>query len=208
MLTDTLNPPEAVGQLGPAVLTDLHTAFPDQSIRAEWYRDANPRHGSSPALLEALQPLQQIIMNNEVRGWRSVPWGIYYQVDTQPVRASEAQRFNKWHVDGDGQGRSIVVADALPTEFLVKPLGASRLESLDFLAPRLRLLQRVRNLGLSELSEAEIQDSNLVTYQPQPYELAHMRGHIHRSPLNHSEQTIARTWIRAAILRRQPSHRS
>lgn len=71
------------------------------------------------------------------------------------------------------------------------------------MAARLQLLKQTRDRVFGDLTDEEITRSNLTVYQPEAYELAYMRDHIHRSPTNLGEATVARTWIRAAIIYRK-----
>jgi hypothetical protein len=197
MLIEAIHPPQILDQVNPEFMSEIQRVCPEQSTGTEWHRDPLAQN-DKPELLEALLPLNRILLDKLCK---HEPWAVYYQVDTRSTLPAESQRHIGWHVDGDGGGMSVLVASALPTEFLVatnSPFSPVK---------NYKLVKESGGRGASLDSakcEEFIENGTSAIYTPRPYELAILRGHIHRSPINDSEQTIARCWIRAAIHQERP----
>lgn len=193
MILEAIRTPKVLDQIDPSFLADIYSGFPEQHTGTGWRRNpAERREASNPELLEALTPLTTRLLEEVVHE----PWGIALSVNTKTVHPQESQLLNNWHTDV-GNRVTMMVADILPTEFLVASSAHHYLTAL-------RLLRSVRKHTILP-EDDEVRASALTIHTPQPYELVTGRGYIHRSPINHSDSPVPRTWIRAVIYESPPS---
>jgi hypothetical protein len=193
MLTSTFDPPKTLGEVTPQFLIDIHAEFPEQDTGTEWYRDEHgDKRPTNPHLMEALQPLNRLLLDRELGGTLGVR-AIYYTVDTRTVQPGKSQRGlgSEWHRDrGSMKVAAAVVTDTNPTEFIIKRPGLINMG--EFLC-RSALSKQARPGRSFDISDSQIEEAGLIVYQPKPYEVALMRTQIHRSPTNHTDEYIPRT---------------
>lgn len=196
-----LTPPQKLGYVDQAVFPALAAVCPPQPVILEW-RDTDRDFNTDIA--EALSPLHEAVLDGVVCRLGRIPQLISYEIDTRAVSPGKVQRINSdWHIDGDHQGKvKIVVADALPTQFLVADdAEAARIaqqkytESYGFFPKRYSVKRPSR---LPE--DKRLATEGLGIFDPEPFCLTAMKHHIHRSTRNNSQNSIARVWVRAAIL--------
>jgi hypothetical protein len=199
MVLNRFAPPKVLGHLPETVLADISSVFPNQVMGTEWRKHPQPfTKPYQPELMEALQPLHDLIMQAMFGNWQLKPEAIFYSVDTRKVEPDESQRSGSWHIDNEGAFPpvGIIVADANPTEFLIHK---SRMD-FKHATKRRRLGKSTLGSIYRELTEEEMDDLGLLVYRPSPFELVAFQGQVHRSPMNSSEEAITRTWVRAAVL--------
>jgi hypothetical protein len=183
--------PEIVGTVDETLLDGLDEQFADCYLEKMWYSST---HDSEEGLPEALASLNDLILSREVQLGRQVPYAIDYSAETGPISPEQSQRGQGWHVDGSGRRYGFVVANTLPTEFLIR----ERERRLNVA----RFLPHSREVRLT-LSDEELERKGLTVYSPDPYQVAAFSGSVHRSPVNKDSVAMRRNWIRAVIIRSQ-----
>jgi hypothetical protein len=197
MFLQALREPKTIGKVEPDFLEGLRVRFPGREIDTAWVRESKAPKAQDPKLLTALRPFTQMLLEREMRSLHRSPWAILYRLNTKSVAPGEMQQPTPWHVDrGDS---SLVVANTLTTEFLVN-------NGLLHVPQNYRLLRQARKHGIFFEETAKLaaeEDSGLTIYHPEPYEIARISGHIHRSPTNESKVPVSRAWLSASIIRHE-----
>lgn len=197
MICEQFSHPKVVGEIDGSMLAQVAEQFPEQDTGTDWYRNGHRPY--NPDLFEALQPFVSTLLEKEVSIFGRDPYAIFMAVDTRTVKAGNTQRGHDWHRDTGKPGiHCITVATALPTEFLVSDVG------LFGQYEQYRKFGRIRHRPFSgnQPSDRELQENGLSVYRPEPLQLVSFAREIHRSPMNRTGKTVARTWIRATIIRR------
>lgn len=179
--------PLSLGRVDPELLSELRANSRNKIEIANWRASSIGR--SNPRILGILSGLtERLIDHVESKG--QVLRGIQYEVDTYEAPAGGQQRDTGWHMDGS-LDPAIIVADMMPTEFLVTSQHAHDTESSKNLT-----YNTIVNAYINQDIDAGIFD----IYRPDPYECVLMTDHVHRSPYNHTDRAIPRVWMRAILL--------
>lgn len=182
-----LEPVSVVGSLDEPVFHGI------RAIEVLWdnKRSLTWRTAGPDPELEALEPLAQIVLTEEARLGCRPPAIIDFAIDRTPVPPRQAQRSVRWHIDSGGnEAAHYAVADTLPTEFLATDTTSKKAD------------RHARRALKGQLQDSELEAKGLVIVRSGPFEVVRFDQHIHRSPVNVSYKTVARSWIRASILKR------
>ena len=182
--------PQKFGTLNPEVLAGIGSVFPEIQAYSEWTPGGVT---SRPDLWEMLRPLHELILEEVC----SSPGRITYRVERTAVDPgiNPIPSANRWHLDfGRPNTTTLVVADTLPTEFLINTNGTQPPESTH--SSRQNIIDRALRGNRIELTDEQTEELGLEPWQPDDFEVVGDTSlHIHRSPVNNLGRTVTRTWV-------------
>lgn len=186
MRTPTFEKPLSLGHIDPMLLDKLAKNSKQGMSWTSWREGelhSNNKHlgeilaGVTLQLLELCESRDECVRT------------IQYEVDTSPMPAGGHQRGPRWHIDGVA-GPAVIVADRMPTEVLIHNQHSQ--ESA--------ILPKPKRYEFADIDiHREIDRGTLGVYTPEPYELIMMEKHVHRSPVNPTDRTLPRTFLRAFL---------
>lgn len=184
-----------MGRVEPEVLRDIYQYMRQlkQNKAAFDWPFMTTEHGPARDIFLKCMPVHNLVMKAAGRRARTIT----YDIDTTTVRRKWAQRGGMWHADYPEHELKLLVADALPTEVMIIDKEADL--KPEAVARRKFLLSPQGGEALTVLPDEALKDYGLKLYQPEPYAVMAIYGHIHRSTVNTTKKPIPRCWIRAAI---------
>ncbi|MFZ2544543.1 MAG: hypothetical protein WAW80_01045 [Candidatus Saccharimonadales bacterium] len=147
-----------------------------------------------------ISPIHQIINDYFIEAYGYAPLEIATDFDTRTIQPYDAQRGGAWHRDKIRSSTQLLVANVLPTKYLV----GNSLDASDSTYWSSKLLDVAVGNGpstkVNEISVLEgIKAGKLSIYEPDNYSLTISDDYIHHSPQNLGEAAIQRAWMRYFI---------
>lgn len=180
----TLPKPPVVGEV-PAELLD---AYPEDFIRS-----VELEGNDNPPVIQIANHLGSLAAEH---GYSSIKHGY----DARMIGPGDNHRAAYWHVDAP----SLLVANMLPTEFLIGKLNLTRSLRKELGLSTVRDKQSLRLHGLPRninlFTDAHLQDLGLEIWHAEPYEVVFKNNDvIHRGIHNRTTEPIRRVLASSAV---------